>query len=134
VTRRLWHSCGRYKLADHFAGKAQGLCQVFDDFVKLARECGPVTVYAQKTRIVIQARVRFASVVVRKNWLDAGMWLKPQIERPRLVRVEDSGRLDFGHHFRLAKREDIDDGMAALMREAHRIGEQEHIYGRSKVW
>jgi hypothetical protein len=88
-----------------------------------------VTFYAQKTRIVIQTRVRFASVVVRKNWLDAAMWLKRQIEHPRLVRVEDFGRLGFGLHFRLASRKDIDHGLGELMREAYRIGEQEHLYG-----
>src|SRR5437016_6321642 len=125
VTRNLWHSCGRYRLADHFRGKSPQLRETFDRFVELARKCGRVTVYAQKTRIVIQARVRFASAVVRKDWLDAGLWLKRRVEHPRLVRVEDFGRLGFGHHFRLARRTDVDGALAKLMREAHRIGEQD---------
>ena len=127
VTRNLWHSCGRYKLRDHFIGKPSELRKTFDAFVALARRCGPVTTYAQKTRIVIQARVRFAGVVVRKQWLDAHLWLKRRVEHPSLVRVEDFGRLGFGHHFRLARRADVDDSLGQLMREAHRIGEQEHI-------
>jgi hypothetical protein len=64
VTRNLWHSCGRYRLADHFKGKPRTLRQTFNRFVGLARASGPVTVYAQKTRSVIQARVRFAGAVV----------------------------------------------------------------------
>ena len=80
--------------------------------------------------MVIQARVRFAGVAVRKQRLDASVWLKCRAKHPRLMRVEDFGRLGFGHHFRLARREDIDGDLCQLMREAYRIGEQEHIYGR----
>jgi hypothetical protein len=105
------------------------LRKAFNAFAGLARKCGPVTAYAQKSRIVIQARVRFAGVVVRKDWLDAHLWLKRSIEHPRLARVEDLGRLGFILHFRLARRSDIDASLAKLMREAHRVGEQEHVYG-----
>jgi hypothetical protein len=129
VTRNLWHSCGRYKVADHFIGKPPELREAFVGFVELAQRCGAVTVYAQKTRIVIQARVRFAGAVVRKRWLDASMWLKRRAEHPRLIRIEAFGSLGFGHHFRLASRDDIDPALGRLMREAYRIGEQEHIYG-----
>ena len=97
----------------------------------MARRCGPVTVYAQKTRIVIQARVRFAGAVVRNHWLDASIWLKRRAEHARLTRIEDFGHLGFGHHFRLAGRGDIDDALARLMREGYRIGEQEDICGKS---
>ena len=127
VTRNLWHSCGRYRLADHFKGKPRALRQTFDRFVGLAKACGPVTVYAQKTRIVVQARVRFAGAVVRSGWLDAGLWLKRRVEHPLLVRVESFGRLGYGHHFRLQHPGDVDEALARLVREAHRIGEQEHL-------
>jgi hypothetical protein len=60
VTRNLWHSCVRVQLADHFRGKAPVVRQVFGAWKALVRACGPVTCYAQKTRIVFQARVRFA--------------------------------------------------------------------------
>jgi hypothetical protein len=72
VTANIWHSCGHYRLADHFAGKPL-LRKIFDRYVAVARTHGAVTVYAQKTRIVMQGRVRFAGAVVRKDWLDAAM-------------------------------------------------------------
>lgn len=124
VTRNMWHSCGHYELADHFRGRAPALRKTFDVLVSLARRCGPVTVYAQKTRIVIQARVRFAGVVVRQHWLDAGLGLKRRVEHPRLVRVEDLGRLGFGHHFHLTKPDDIDAAFGKLLTEAYRVGQQ----------
>lgn len=119
VTRNLWHSCRRVPLARHFAGKPASLRATFRRWVALARACGPVTVYAQKTRIVIQARVRFAGAVVRAHWLDAGLWLRRRIKHPLVHHIEDFGRLGYGVHFRLTDPADIDARLAALMREAY---------------
>lgn len=124
VTKNLWHSCGRYRLADHFKGKSRVVRQTFDRFVELAKACGPVTVYAQKTRIVIQGRVRFAGAVVHRDWLDAGLWLKRHAEHRCLSRIESFGRLGYGHHFRLRQPGDIDEALAGLVREANAIGQQ----------
>lgn len=119
VTRNLWHSCGRYRLADHFAGKPASLRATFRRWVAVARSCGPVTGYAQKTRIVIQARVRFAGAIVGRRWLDAALWLKRRVTHPRLHRIEDFGRLGYGVHFRLTRPGDIDRKLVLLMREAY---------------
>ena len=119
VTRNLWHSCVRVPLAQHFKGKAPALRAAFRRWVQIARACGPVTVYAQQTRIVIQARVRFAGAVVRATYLDAGLWLRRRIKHPRLQRIENFGRLGYGIHFRLNGPADIDDRMIGFMREAY---------------
>ncbi|HZI86316.1 MAG TPA: DUF5655 domain-containing protein [Pyrinomonadaceae bacterium] len=124
VTANIWHSCGRYRLADHFRGKPPMLRETFDRYVAAARRNGPVTVYAQKTRIVMQGRVRFAGAVVRKHWLDATMWLKRRITHPRLVRTESFGRLGYGHHFRLCAPEEVDSLLIKLLREAYAVGQQ----------
>ncbi|TMC78833.1 MAG: hypothetical protein E6J15_01850 [Chloroflexi bacterium] len=55
----------RAALAEHFAGKAPELRTVFRRFVSAARENGPLTVYAQKTRIVLQVR----SNPTRTDWI-----------------------------------------------------------------
>jgi hypothetical protein len=52
------------------------------------RTFGPATVYAKKMRIVFQTRARFAGVLVRKNRLEIGLWLKRRREHPRLYRIE----------------------------------------------
>ena len=100
-------------------GRPAGLREAFQRFVKAARRCGPVTVYAQKTRIVLQHRVRFAGVVVRKNFLDAGLWLKRRVDHPRLRKVESFGILGYGLHFRVERPGDIDRAMVQLIREAY---------------
>ena len=124
VTRNLWHSCGRYHLADHFRGKPAALRETFDCYVAAARRNGPVTVYAQKTRIVMQVRVRFAGAVVRKGWLDATMWLKRRVTHPRLVRTESFRDVDYVHHFQLRVPGDVDASLVKLLAEAYVIGEQ----------
>jgi len=125
VTKNLWHSCVRVSLAAHFDGKPRERRLTWNAWVAATRACGPVTTYAQKTRLVIQARVRFAGAVVRAEFLDAGLWLRRRATHPRLTRVEDFGGAGFGHHFRLERPSDIDADLRALVAEAYRIGAQE---------
>jgi hypothetical protein len=120
VTKNLWHSCVRVPLTAHFRGKPGARKQTWNRWLAAARACGPVTAYAQKTRIVIQARVRFAGAVVRIAYLDATLWLRRRADHPRLQRVEDLGALGFGHHFRLEQPTDIDPALEALVLEAYR--------------
>jgi len=127
VTANIWHSCGRYRLSDHFRGKPAKLRETFDRYVAAARKYGAVTVYAQKTRIVMQGRVRFAGAVVRKDWLDAGMWLKRRVSHPRLIRSESFGHLGYGHHFRLCQPDDVDSSLVKLLGEAYAIGQQDSL-------
>jgi len=82
-----------------------------------------MTVYAQKTRIVMQARVRFAGAVVHPDWLEATLWLKRQVEHPCLRRIEPLGRLGYNLHFDLRQLADIDEALAELMREAYHTGQ-----------
>ncbi|HEY7480244.1 MAG TPA: DUF5655 domain-containing protein [Gemmatimonadales bacterium] len=119
VSRNLWHSCLRVRLTDHFRGKDPVVRQLFSTLRALVRYCGPATCYAQKTRIVFQARVRFAGAVTHRDWLEAGLWLRRRVEHPRLRRVESFGRLGYGHYFRLEQVSDLDRAFAALVREAY---------------
>lgn len=125
VTAKVYHSCGRYRLADHFKGRPRALRRAFDRFVELARGYGPVTVYAQKTRIVLQVRVRFAGAIVHPKWLEATMWLRRAVEHPSLRRIESLGRLGYGLHFCFRGPDEVDGAIAALLREAYSIGCQE---------
>jgi hypothetical protein len=119
VTHNLWHSCRRVPLAEHFRGKEPVVRELFTQFRALVRGVGPATCYAQKTRIVFQARVRFAGAVTRKRSLEVSLWLRRRVEHRSLVRIESFGRLGSGHTFRLERAADLDAGLAALVREAY---------------
>ena len=96
--------------------------RTFDRLVKSARQFGPVTVYAQKSRIVFMVRVRFGGVTVKKQWLDFGLWLTRRVHHPLLTRMEVFGPHSFGAHFRLRTPQDVDRSLEALIGEGTRQG------------
>ncbi len=127
MIRNVWHSCGRFRLDDHFEGKHPEARRIFGRLRAIVRECGPVTVYAQRTRIVFQVRVRFANAVVRKRWVDIGLWLTRRVEHPRVHKLEVLAPNCYAHTFRMHSADDLDADFAGLVGEAYEVGEQEHL-------
>jgi hypothetical protein len=88
---------------------------------------GPIEVIPQKTRIAIQAQVRFAGCIVRRKWLLAHLWLTRRARHPKLLRVEILGPRVYLHQFRFDAPGDIDDRFASLVCEAYAVGMREHL-------
>ena len=127
VTANLWHSCGRYRIADHFTGRDPIISrEVFNRLVAILEGFGPLTVYAQKTRIVCQVRVRFAGAITRKHALQAALWLKREATHPHLKGVELIPRDNYVHRFSFDDPAQLDAAFVRLAREAYAIGEQRH--------
>ncbi len=122
VSPNKWHSCGRYKIDDHFAGKDPIVREIFDHLLETLQQFGPVTAYAVKTRIVFQAETQFAAAMTRKRWLDGYLWLRRRAAHPAIQRIEMHVFRDYGHIFRLTKPEDLDEALIALLREAYMLG------------
>jgi hypothetical protein len=129
----MWHSCGRYRVADHFKGKDPAVRKLFRAFRALVASIGPATVYAQKTRIVFQTRARFAGLIVRRNRIEVGLWLKRRREHPRLYRIEFYPPNDYVHRIRLASLSEIDRELAQFVREAYKVGRQEGPASEKRV-
>jgi hypothetical protein len=127
VTRNLWHSCARYPLSHHFKGKNPVVRRLFTRFRALVQACGPVEVYAQKTRIVMQARVRFGGCTTAREWLDAGLWLGRRVAHPRLRQVSQPVPGCYVHAFRFRDPVEMDAAFGRLVREAYAIGRREHL-------
>jgi hypothetical protein len=124
------HSCGNFRLADHFRRCDPAVRRTFDAVRAEIRRCGPVTVYAQKTRIVFQGEMRFGGCVVRRDALDLGLVLVRRAEHPLLRRVETIPPRYHVHSFRLTAAGQIDRALRALLREAYRIGRRAHVVDR----
>ncbi|MFQ5943920.1 MAG: DUF5655 domain-containing protein, partial [Anaerolineales bacterium] len=122
VTPNIWHSCGNYELEDHFVDREAAVRETFTELERIVQEIGPVTVYAQKTRIVFQVRTRFAAVMTRKKWLNLQLWLRREVSHPLLQRVEMFTYRDHGHIFRLQSPQDIDEQLVAFLRESYALG------------
>jgi hypothetical protein len=127
VTQNLWHSCGRYSLADHFEDSDPKVRELFDRFTGMVEACGPVTIYPEQTRIVCQVRVRFAGVVPRRRDLDVGVWLTRPAQHPKLRRTELIPPSTFVHHFRFKQPAELDDAFMTIVREGYAVGRQEHL-------
>lgn len=123
----MWHSCSNYSLDHHFRGASEQVRETFDAFLEVIEACGDVVVIPQKTRIAIQAKVRFAGCVVRKNWLLAHLWLTRLVDHELLTRTEKFGEGSYGHRFRLTHPDQIDDEFRKLVAEAYRVGLREHL-------
>ncbi|MBF8282332.1 MAG: hypothetical protein HW378_1247 [Anaerolineales bacterium] len=122
VTPNKQHSCGRYEIDDHFAGKDPIVRELFDHLLGVLKQFGPVTAYALKTRIVFQAETQFAAAMTRKHWLEGYLWLRRRAAHPAIQRVEMQVFRDYGHIFRLTKPEDLDEALVALLHEAYVLG------------
>jgi len=80
----MWHSCSTIPLDDAFSRSTPIVREAFDRYVELIEGCGPVTVIAQKTRIVVMGRVRFAGAVVHRDRLTANFALTRRLDDERL--------------------------------------------------
>lgn len=116
------HSCGRYSLEDHFAGKELIVRELYDLLFETLKQFGPVKAFPVKTRIVFQAEVQFAAAMPRKRWLDGYLWLRRQATHPRIRKIEMEIFRDYGHIFRLARHDDLDEDLIELLHEAYIIG------------
>jgi hypothetical protein len=93
----------------------------------MVREFGVVSVIPQKSRIALQARMRFAVLMPQRSVLKGHLVLARRDESPRFERVETYSRRNHVHVFRLASESELDDEFRALIMEAYQVGQQRHL-------
>jgi Domain of unknown function (DUF5655) len=128
VTRNMPHSCQVMGLDEYFAGVKPELRALFDGFVAAARECGPVTVNATKSRVALQVRARFAGIDrPRREFLVASFVLTTPVDSARLTRVDYVPPYYYVHRLRLREPSDIDAELRGWLAQAYEIGAQRHV-------
>jgi hypothetical protein len=128
VSRNLPHSCQIVGLDEHFARSEPNVRATFDALLAAARELGPVSVNPTKSRISLQARMRFAAVErPRRRHLNAHLVLTRPLESPRFTRVEFLAPYYFVHRLRLESPGDIDAELRLWLAEAYQVGLQRHL-------
>jgi hypothetical protein len=118
----MWHSCGQYELETLFARSEPQVLELCEKFIALAQEvCGMVTVIPQKTRMVLQARVRFVACYPRKKYILCHFWFARRAEHPRFVKIEELGPRAVFHYTRIETGQDLDETFTGWLREAYRL-------------
>jgi Domain of unknown function (DUF5655) len=120
------HACGRYGLDSHFAGKPALVREIYDAFLAMLEEIGPVTVLPEKTRIAFQARMSFAQLTVRRQWVLGHFVLARRAGGLLFTKVETISPRNHVHHFRLDAPGDVAP-LTDVAREAYAVGRQEHL-------
>jgi hypothetical protein len=124
VTRNASHSCVQLTL-NGFFGDRRAQRQLYEALLELVRRFGPVTVNVNRSRISFQARVRFATVArVTRSGLVCTFWLKREVVSPRITRVELYPPSNYVHQFKLTDARELDDELAAWLRDAYEVGLQ----------
>ena len=100
---------------------------LFQGVLTLIRECGPVTVLSEKTRIAFHKRMSFMVVSVQQSALRGHFVFARRIEHPRFLRIETFSPRNHVHQFRLTSAEQLDAEFKAWIAEAYSVGEQRHI-------
>jgi hypothetical protein len=126
ANRNQTHSCGLRTVNEHFVRSAPHVRALFDQFLGILQELGPVIVLPEKTRIAFQVRMSFAQVTPRREWLDGHLVLAERVDDERFTRVETFSPRNHLHAFRLRDKRDLDRRFVQLMTMAYRVGAQEH--------
>jgi hypothetical protein len=107
----------------YLSGRSAEGAKLLRGFVRLVRECGPVTVEPLKTRVGFKARMTFAAASVSGKALEAHVVLPRRLDHPRFTKIERFGASHV-HSFRIERLEELDDEVGAWLCEAFREGAQ----------
>ena len=104
------HACARHDLESHFEGKRPEVRALFDALVSM-----------------LEVRMSFAAVSVRRGYLVGHFVLGRRVKHPRFLRVETYSPRNHLHAFRIDALSDLDHEFADWAREAYAVGEQRHL-------
>jgi hypothetical protein len=127
TTRNQWHACGSFDLEALFARSRPVVRRLYGRFLKVVEESGPVTVIPQKTRIALQARMRFAALMPQKTALKGHLVLARRCPSSRFEKIETYSPHNHVHVFRILSEDAFDAPFCALISEAYKVGRQEHL-------
>jgi Domain of unknown function (DUF5655) len=128
VSANLPHSCAVAPLEQHFARSAPEVRAAFAALLAAARDHGPLTINATKSRITLQVRFRFVAVdAPRRAHLTGHLVLTRAVPSPAATRIDFVAPYYHLHRFRLERPEDVGPELRALLAEAYGVGEQRHL-------
>jgi hypothetical protein len=121
------HSCGKFSLAELFARSEPRVLKIFQEYARMVRACGNVHMIPQKTRVVFQARMRFAGATPRKSYLICHFILPRRIDNDRFDRIETFSPRCHAHYLRVEDEGELDNDVARWLQKAYAVGQQMYL-------
>jgi Domain of unknown function (DUF5655) len=132
ASRNLWHSCGTFTFDDLFTRTTDTVTDAARALISACQQFGDIQVLPQKTRLVLVARVRFSSLVPRKNSVIVGFALHRWIDHPRIEKTDDFGSRWRYHYVRMTDASGVDAELLGWMRESYDVvGQRADLPGRN---
>ena len=100
---------------------------MYQQYLKLVRGIGPITVIPQKSRIIFMTRIRFAGGTPRKSYFDAGFLFPRPLSSPRIQWGMKYYDRCYGYRVHLCSPRDPNAQLRRWQRIAHRVGQQEYL-------
>jgi hypothetical protein len=118
----------QWTVEDHLRDKPPVSVALYLRFVQLVAACGPFTFAVAKTTITFKGTRRgFAGARPTNRGLAVYLDLMRQVTDPRIISSSPYTKRLFTHQVRLTRMEELDDGFAALVREAYEVGAGAHL-------
>ena len=126
------HSCVRVDVAERFQAvtAVPAVREAFDRLVELASVDGPMSVVAQKTRIVLAAPMRFVAVQVRRDRLTGHVLAERPFQHPVVTEIVPNAYETglYLHRLSIRSAGELDDAFGVFVREAAaRVGRRERL-------
>lgn len=93
---------------EHFIGKPDEIKAIYDRFVEMAEEFGPVEQDPKKTSIHLNRATAFAGVAVRTGHIVLTIKSDRPIKSCRVFKSEQTSAKRFHHKIKLSSMEDLD--------------------------
>jgi hypothetical protein len=104
---------------EHFAGKADGIRDLYDRLIAVAEKFGPVEQDPKKTSIHLNRKTAFAGVAVRKEHIVLTIKSDRPINSPRIFRSQQTSASRYHHEVKLASAKDLDAELRGWLKAAY---------------
>ena len=125
--------CGRwmadeYTIEQHFTGVGPDVLALYERLIEIVEGCGPFSYAVSKTAITFKGTRRgFAGTKLRRKYLGGYLDVTPEIDDPRIVRVEPYTKRLFFHTWRVDRLDQMDDEFERWISEAYAVGNGAHL-------
>jgi hypothetical protein len=119
------HSCGDKSLSDFLKGKTEYTLSLFWHFVQQYQEVGKVTIHPTKSMIAFAAKTRIVYITrLGKDFVDITFpFSKSYNDNLCFHKIAQvPGQQQFNHHFRMYRKEDVNDEVKDYMKLAYEEG------------